>query len=945
MKKEPGMAYNTKNLNRIFAILSVIFLFTVIWVVMDDYIRPWKKVQVDALEIKKEVTLAKLKELEGSIDSKEVQELEAKIAKAREEAESNEKELTEISEKLSEVQKKLYAQNMYVGSVGSQAGAYQFKYEHAIKLDHMREAKTYKLSLDKYRSLESEGKDKRKELQLEEKNLKDKRAEVFAKKDELEKELKDLVGAKNRTIAALEKTEKSPVWFMRNSPFIDYLDPTIKIQQVVVHKALDDRYFQKVPKVDRCTTCHVFIDQTGYEDQPNPYRTHPDIDTLAVGNNSKHPYKDFGCTSCHGGEGHRVNDFNSPVHIPDSAEKEKEWIAKYHYHAPHKIPSPQLPLKYTESQCMKCHKGVERLPMANKLNHGQDLIEQYGCYGCHKIEGWQHLKKPGPMLTNLKGKVKDVEFVKNWIWSPHAFNPLSKMPAFFMQSNNSKPEFVKKNIAEVNSIAQFLWNESKDYKPFMKYGGGDADKGKELIETVGCVSCHQVEGIDDVYNEKVASRKGPYLTGTGSKVDADWLVSWLKKPDHYSSETIMPSFRLSDKEASDITAYLMGLKNKAFAEMKFEKLDPKVRDELLIDYFSAFSPTAVAVEKLNKMSDAERTHELGKRSIGKYGCYSCHTIKGFKPDRAPIGPELTFIGSKPIHQFGFGIQKDVDHNHRHAWIEAHLKQPRRWDDGLPKKFGDLNRMPNFYLSDAEVEAMTLVLLGWVSDPIPLEGQKLLTANEKVAEEGKKIVSKFNCEGCHKIDGRGGDLVKALDDPNSGAPFLVGQGHRVQTDWFYDFLKNVHPIRPWVKVRMPTFNFTNDEINKIVNYFRAESDQPIFEDNSAELVWAPGEREAAKKLFNELACTTCHTGGFNNDDPQAPDLHYVKKRMRMSWVKKWLTNPQAIMDYTPMPSFWDGGKASAVEGVLGDDPQKQIDALTKYIYEMGYDKSPTPFKKD
>ena len=67
--------------------------------------------------------------------------------------------------------------------------------------------------------------------------------------------------------------------------------------------------------------------------------------------------------------------------------------------------------------------------MATKLNKGRELIEQYGCYACHKIEGWQHLKKPGPMLSRIKGKVTK-EFAKNWIWSPHAFNPMSKMPAF-----------------------------------------------------------------------------------------------------------------------------------------------------------------------------------------------------------------------------------------------------------------------------------------------------------------------------------------------------------------------------------------------------------------------------------------------------------------------------------------------------------------------------------
>ena len=92
----------------------------------------------------------------------------------------------------------------------------------------------------------------------------------------------------------------------------------------------------------------------------------------------------------------------------------------------------------------------------------------------------------------------------------------------------------------------------------------------------------------------------------------------------------MPSFRLSDREANDMAAYILSLKNKKFEELRFEKLDKKVRDELLVkDYFSAFDTEEKARARLAKMSDHERSVELGRRSINKYGCYACHTIEGF----------------------------------------------------------------------------------------------------------------------------------------------------------------------------------------------------------------------------------------------------------------------------------------------------------------------------
>ncbi|MBL7665597.1 MAG: c-type cytochrome [Bacteriovoracaceae bacterium] len=945
MKREPGMAYNMKTLNKVFAVLSIVFMFATVWMVLDDYIRPWKAVQVKALEIKKKVLLEKVKAEETSIDGEKVKAAQEAIVAAEAEIAKNEENLKELNSKLSKAVKAVYVQNMYKGVVTSQKNATQYKFEHAEDAKDKSGAKKYKAKFDELVETEKVAVDELKAYQQTESQV---RAEITKSEEALikaKKEMDDLVGAKERLLTAIAQTDKNPVWLLRNSPFIDYLDPTVKITQYVINKVHDDRYFQAVPRVDRCTTCHVFIDQKGFEDQPQPYKTHPNIDALAVGENSAHPIKEFGCTSCHQGEGHRVNDFNAVVHTPRNEEQKKEWMEKYHWHEPHKIPQPMYRTQDTEAACIKCHKDEVRLSFAPRHNEGRELIETYGCYGCHKIDGiagWKELPKPGPSLAKIKGKTNK-EFLKNWIWSPHTYNPKSKMPAFFNQANNSNAEFQRLNIAEVNSMAEYIWSKSADYAPFKKFEGGNKEKGKQLVQTIGCLGCHEIAGVDAPY-DSVKAKKASYLSAIGSKVNPDWLVSWLKKPSHYDPTTIMPSFRLSDRDANDIASYLLSFKNTKFEQMEFTSLDKQARDELLLEYFSQFDTMETANANLAKLSDEERTHELGYRSIGKYGCYSCHNIQGFEPDRAPIGPELTKVGSKPVEQFGFGHQK-IEHS-RHAWIEAHLEQPSRWDIGVPKPFKDLTKMPNFYLEKEEIQAITTYLVGLVGDKVPLLGQNRLSANKKLAQEGKAVAVKYNCQGCHKIDDWGGYITKAYeDDLNQGPPYLVKEGHRVQTDWLYDFLRNVHPIRSYVKVRMPTFNFSTDEINKLIAYFQADADQGTFVEMDEYLTWEPGEKEAAKKLWNDLACVTCHTGGFNNETPQAPNLHFAKKRLRPTWIQKWLTNPSAMMEYTVMPNFWENGTISASEGVLGDDPQRQIRALTKYILEFSYDRNPQPWPKD
>ena len=179
----------------------------------------------------------------------------------------------------------------------------------------------------------------------------------------------------------------------------------------------------------------------------------------------------------------------------------------------------------------------------------------------------------------------------------------------------------------------------------------------------------------------------------------------LLQPSHYQADTIMPSFRLTDREANDITAYLMNQKNEKFESLTFKEMDKTTRDEILVTYFSAFDTMEVANKKLISMSDHERTMELGKRSVGKYGCYSCHQLKGFE-GRAPIGPELTKVGTKPLTQFGFSHEYDVEHS-RGGWIKAHLQSPRRWDNGVDKPFKDLLRMPNFDMSEQDAQDITV----------------------------------------------------------------------------------------------------------------------------------------------------------------------------------------------------------------------------------------------
>jgi cytochrome c2 len=934
MKHEPGMAYNINGLHRIFAVLSTILLFAVLWMLLDDFIRPWKMVQMKGMKVEGEILTQRIEAEKKKISKAKLKELTENLKQAKKQVLLNDNQIKKVEADLLKLKGERQSEKIINSKYNSRFTELTYRYEMNNK-HHPGDKKNRDLKeeLEKYRLLFTESNNRKKEHLSSLVKLRKKLSELKKDESQAKKELESLTGTHNRLLLSLKKTDPNTLlWAVRNAPFFDYMDPTLRISQIVLNDITEDRYFRQVPRVDRCTTCHSFIDKAGYENQKNPFKTHPRL-SLILGSHSPHPIKKIGCTICHGGEGHRMRDFNAAAHTPSTVEQKNEWIKKYHWHEPHHVARPMYKLKHTEAGCLKCHQGIDYIPQTALLNRGRKLIKTYGCYGCHKIKGWEHLRKSGPSLAKVGSKVTK-EFLLNWIWNPKSFNPKAKMPSSFGQVNNSSDPFRKRNITEVNAISEYILSKSEKYVPFAQYKEGNPALGKTLISEIGCLGCHEVEGITEKPYDQVKNRTGSYLSSLGSKLDPNWLVSRLLRPTHYQTDSIMPSFRLSSSEANNIAAYLLSFKNTKFETQQFGPLDKAIRDELLLEYFSTFDTKKNAAAKLAALTERERTQELGHRSVGKYGCFSCHELKGFEK-MSPIGPELSNVGSKPINQIGFGHQK-IEQK-RDVWLSNHLKNPRIWDQGVTKSFKDLLRMPNYNLPDGEVEAITVALLAQVSDKIPLAGIKRLSAKEQRIEKGNKVMNKFNCQGCHRIDGDRGDILKMYaNNLHNAPPGLANEGAKVRSAWLHHFLQNVHKIRPRLVIRMPTFNMTNEEINAITEGFQARSSVVTFEDNSKKIVWAEGERDAAKKLFNALACKSCHSIGFSEMDPMSSDLHYAYKRLRPRWILNWLKNPKAELGFTMMPSFWFNGKSMEDE-ILDGIPELQRGALLKYIQELSYEK--------
>jgi cytochrome c1 len=116
-------------------------------------------------------------------------------------------------------------------------------------------------------------------------------------------------------------------------------------------------------------------------------------------------------------------------------------------------------------------------------------------------------------------------------------------------------------LAATLLIATGCKNEAKQ-RAIALTGGGDPDRGKAVIASHGCASCHTVPGVHGA-NALV----GPPLTSMGSRTyvagvlqnTPDNLIKWLKDPPAVDPKTAMPNLHLSDSDARDAATYLYTL--------------------------------------------------------------------------------------------------------------------------------------------------------------------------------------------------------------------------------------------------------------------------------------------------------------------------------------------------------------------------------------------------
>ena len=267
-------------------------------------------------------------------------------------------------------------------------------------------------------------------------------------------------------------------------------------------------------------------------------QTHPHRDVLLA----KHPVDRFGCTPCHGGQGQALT--AKAAHALTHAEY---WLSPVLGLDEHTGRTSEETKGYMESNCRRCHDGVMMLDhgvdpntdqpvdYAPNLTKGLATFEDLGCHGCHAVEGYSainNIAKVGPSLAKVGSKVKDTAWLESWIKEPDAYLPNATMPNFFPADGMSQVVYLKNGgtrtgvvtktangiviktddgteypypdssvvriVDEVKSIAAYLatMNDTNLDESSANYSQSERaiKAGEETVKTVGCLTCHAVDG-------------------------------------------------------------------------------------------------------------------------------------------------------------------------------------------------------------------------------------------------------------------------------------------------------------------------------------------------------------------------------------------------------------------------------------------------------------------
>ena len=294
-KKGVGHAYNVDFLNVVFAASSLFLFLSVVWMVWDDFDRDWKNTQRRFAQLEYEVTQAQLPAGGGGgrPEQAAAARRRSRQAAAQQKSPPTSRRSTSCEDQLAEADKtgctaprsttRLPEGDLRPGSLRLRGVAGRRRTSSADG-EGPRRSPSRSGGVTELNLAMREGRPPRRPQSRRSSSVYTGQVAAVAEADRRAARPRRRGCGKRLDVIAPSVVKD----YFRNAPLLDFMAPTIKVQQIILPNVVDDVNFIRVPKMDRCRTCHLAIDKKGYEKYPQPFTTHPNLDTY-LGGASPHP--------------------------------------------------------------------------------------------------------------------------------------------------------------------------------------------------------------------------------------------------------------------------------------------------------------------------------------------------------------------------------------------------------------------------------------------------------------------------------------------------------------------------------------------------------------------------------------------------------------------------------------------------------------------------------
>ncbi|MFQ6615948.1 MAG: c-type cytochrome [Fidelibacterota bacterium] len=379
------------------------------------------------------------------------------------------------------------------------------------------------------------------------------------------------------------------------------------------------------------------------------------------------------------------------------------------------------------------------------------LLADLGCSGCHPgVEASSNVTHKAPDLSHAGLRYQEgylFEYLQHPVTVRRHIG-LSRMPDFRFSPKEALALtlFLARQLAVPPGRGTSPPGVSDPPGPTLS-PQGLALEGNRILKALECTTCHTLFGE--------GTPKAVDLSTTGYRLKTPWLKQYLVDPARFDGEdTPMPASFFHSSGGKD----------------EYEGMTPGSAEMLVtvVEYLSSLGRRQGG--RLQKAFDEARgtfphvDHNLGQKIFLSQNCLACHRHPSLHPWRKHTAPDLSGEGNRVSPQ----------------WLRTYLKAPRpvRPFGFIP---GSGSRMPDFSLTDREVEVMA-AYLSTRKDPQP-DLSPPLTDRPLYPYERRKarrlIEEKLSCLGCHRLGDRGGRIGPSLSNiPSRLQPQFV---YRVISD--------------------------------------------------------------------------------------------------------------------------------------------------------------------